>query len=51
MTEDRGRDYVNARRVAKEFEAVTRCLDKNSPSVPPQNTYQEHKQVSLGKEN
>lgn len=45
MTEDRGREYMNARRVAKEFEAVTRGLDKNSPSVPPQNTFQELKQV------
>ncbi|PVD28191.1 hypothetical protein C0Q70_10777 [Pomacea canaliculata] len=49
MTEDRGREYMNARRVAKEFEAVTRGLDKNSPSVPPQNTFQELKQVELWK--
>ena len=46
MTEDRGRDYMNARRVAKEYEAVTRGLDKSAPSVPPQNTFQEGKQVN-----
>ncbi|KAL8606799.1 hypothetical protein ACOMHN_049628 [Nucella lapillus] len=49
MTEDRGRDYMSARRVAKEYEAVTRGLDKNSPSVPPQNTFHELKQVELWK--
>ncbi|KAK7478906.1 hypothetical protein BaRGS_00029887 [Batillaria attramentaria] len=49
MTEDRGRDYMNARRVAKEFEAVTRGLDKTAPSIPPQNTYQESKQVDMWK--
>ena len=36
---------MNARRVAKEYEAVTRGLDKSAPSVPPQNTFQEGKQV------
>ena len=46
MTEDRGRDYMTARRVAKEYEAVTRGLDKSAPSVPPENSYQEVKQVS-----
>ncbi|KAK7107878.1 cleavage stimulation factor subunit 3-like [Littorina saxatilis] len=49
MTEDRGRDYMNARRVAKEYEAVTRGLDKSAPSVPPQNSFQESKQVDLWK--
>lgn len=47
MTEDRGRDYMNARRVAKEYEAVTRGLNRNNPSVPPQNTPEEVKQVRL----
>ncbi|KAJ8314575.1 hypothetical protein KUTeg_006725 [Tegillarca granosa] len=49
MTEDRGRDYMNARRVAKEYEAVTRGLNKNLPSVPPQNTPEEAQQVDLWK--
>ncbi|CAI9734176.1 cleavage stimulation factor subunit 3-like [Octopus vulgaris] len=49
MSEDRGRDYMNARRVAKEYEAVTRGLNRNSPSVPPQNTPEEAKQVELWK--
>ncbi|XP_076467376.1 cleavage stimulation factor subunit 3-like [Babylonia areolata] len=49
MTEDRGRDYMTARRVAKEYEAVTRGLDKSTPSVPPQNTFHETKQVELWK--
>lgn len=48
MSEDRGRDYMNARRVAKEYEAVTRGLNRNAPSVPPQNTPEEAKQVCYG---
>ena len=45
MTEDRGREYMNARRVAKEYEAVTRGLNKNMPSIPPQNSPEEATQV------
>ena len=45
MQEDRGRAYTNARRVAKEYEAVTKGLNRNAPSVPPQNTPDEVKQV------
>ncbi|XP_013416686.1 cleavage stimulation factor subunit 3 isoform X2 [Lingula anatina] len=45
MTEDRGRDYMNARRVAKEYELVTKGLNRNAVSVPPQNTPDEAKQV------
>ncbi|XP_037525305.1 cleavage stimulation factor subunit 3 [Rhipicephalus sanguineus] len=49
MISDRSREYMNARRVAKEYEAVTRGLNKNSPSVPPQGTPEEAKQVELWK--
>ncbi|XP_076344478.1 cleavage stimulation factor subunit su(f) isoform X2 [Tachypleus tridentatus] len=49
MTADRSRDYMNARRVAKEYEAVTRGLNRNAPSVPPQGTPEEVKQVDLWK--
>nr|XP_032813917.1 cleavage stimulation factor subunit 3 [Petromyzon marinus] len=49
MIEDRSRDYMNARRVAKEYETVTKGLDRNAPSVPPQNTPQEAHQVELWK--
>ncbi|XP_071113458.1 cleavage stimulation factor subunit 3-like [Haliotis cracherodii] len=49
MTEDRARDYMNARRVAKEYELATRGLDRSQPSVPPQNTVNEAKQVDLWK--
>ncbi|KAL5010433.1 hypothetical protein ScPMuIL_012738 [Solemya velum] len=49
MTEDRGRDYMNARRVAKELEAITRGLNKNLPAIPPQNTPDELQQVDLWK--
>ncbi|KAG8193841.1 hypothetical protein JTE90_029573 [Oedothorax gibbosus] len=49
MIQDRSRDYMNARRVAKEYEAVTRGLNRNAPSTPPQGTPEEIKQVDLWK--
>ena len=39
LTQERSRDYMNARRVAKEYEAVTRGLNKTHPSVPPTGMY------------
>jgi len=47
MIADRSKDYMNSRRVAKEFEAVTRGLNRNAPAVPPQSTSDEAKQVEL----
>uniref|UniRef100_A0A672FSX2 Cleavage stimulation factor subunit 3 n=1 Tax=Salarias fasciatus TaxID=181472 RepID=A0A672FSX2_SALFA len=49
MIEDRSRDYLNARRVAKEYETVMKGLDRNAPSVPPQNSPQEAQQVEMWK--
>ncbi|XP_054724152.1 cleavage stimulation factor subunit 3-like [Uloborus diversus] len=49
MIQDRSRDYMNARRVAKEYEAVTRGLNRNALSTPPQGTPEELKQVDLWK--
>ena len=46
---DRSKDYMNARRVAKEFEAIFRGLNRNAPAVPPQSTLEEIKQVELWK--
>lgn len=46
MTNERSRDYMNARRVAKEYEACTRGLNKSTPCVPPTGTPDELKQVS-----
>jgi len=46
---DRSKDYMNARRVAKEFEAITRGLNRNAPAVPPQCTQEETRQVELWK--
>ena len=47
LTQERSRDYMNARRVAKEYEAVTRGLNKSAPSVPPTGSQEETKQVEL----
>ncbi|WAR09068.1 CSTF3-like protein [Mya arenaria] len=49
MIEDRSRDYMNARRVSKEYEVVTRGLNRNLPSVLPKNTPEEATQVDLWK--
>lgn len=45
MAIERSRDYMNARRVAKELEAVTRGLNRSAPSIPPTSHPEEVKQV------
>ena len=47
MQEDRGREYTNARRVAKEYEVVTKGLNRNAASVPPHSSPDEVKQVRM----
>lgn len=47
MSMERSRDYMNARRVAKEHEAITRGLNRNFPSVPPVGSPEELRQVSF----
>jgi len=47
MMIERSRDYMNARRVTKEYEVVIRGLNKNYPSVPPTGGLDEMKQVSV----
>ncbi|KAL5108037.1 Cleavage stimulation factor subunit 3 [Taenia crassiceps] len=49
LTEERSRDYMNARNVTKEYEIMTKGLSRNIPSVPPQVTPLEVKQVELWK--
>ncbi|XP_035900462.1 protein suppressor of forked [Anopheles stephensi] len=49
MSVERSRDYMNARRVAKELEIVTKGLNRNLPAVPPTVTKEEVKQVELWK--
>lgn len=46
MSLERSRDYMNARRVAKELEIVTKGLNRNLPAIPPTLTKEEMKQVS-----
>lgn len=47
MMIERSRDYMNARRVTKEYEVVIRGLNKNYPSIPPTGGLEEMKQVIL----
>ncbi|KAL0281231.1 UNVERIFIED_CONTAM: hypothetical protein PYX00_002281 [Menopon gallinae] len=49
MAMERSRDYMNARRVSKEFELATRGINRNAPSVPPTGHPEEVKQVELWK--
>lgn len=46
MSIERSRDYMNARRVAKELEVQIRGINRNAPSVPPNGTSEEQKQVN-----
>lgn len=46
MSLERSRDYMNARRVAKELENVTKSLNRNLPAIPPTLTKEEMKQVN-----
>lgn len=45
MSLERSRDYMNARRVAKELEHLTKSLNRNLPAVPPTLTKDECRQV------
>jgi len=47
MTSERSRDYMNARRVAKEYEACTRGLNRQAPCLPPTGSQEETKQLEL----
>ncbi|KAH8286718.1 hypothetical protein KR018_003035, partial [Drosophila ironensis] len=49
MSLERSKDYMNARRVAKELEYHTKGLNRNLPAVPPTLTKEELKQVELWK--
>ena len=44
MIEDRSREAVAVRKVAKEYENVTKHLDRQSACLPPQGTADELKQ-------
>lgn len=46
MSIERSRDYMNARRVAKELEVQIRGINRNAPSVPPSGNSEEQKQVN-----
>lgn len=47
FSNDRAKDYMNARRVAKEYESITRGLNRNAPSVPPNGSMDEVKQLEI----
>lgn len=46
MTNERTKDYTNARNVAKQLEAITRGLNRSAPSIPPTGHPEEVKQVN-----
>lgn len=47
MIEERSKDYSNAKRVAREFEMQNKGILRGIPSVPPLNSAEELKQVSI----
>lgn len=49
MIDDRSKDFMTVRKIAKEYENVTRNLDRSSPSFQPQGTQEEIKQKQFWK--
>jgi cleavage stimulation factor subunit 3 len=49
MIDDRSREFMMVRKISKEYEHVTRYLDRNSPSLSPQGSAEELKQKSYWK--
>nr|CAB3234132.1 cleavage stimulation factor subunit 3 [Phallusia mammillata] len=49
MVDDKTREYSNARRAAKELEAMTRSLQRHNPATPPNGSSEESRQVMLWK--
>lgn len=47
MVQDRSRDHMNARRVAKEWEVIIRGLNRSWPAVPPSFTPEELRQIEI----
>jgi cleavage stimulation factor subunit 3 len=47
MVQDRSRDHMNARRVAKEWEVVIRGLNRSWPAVPPTFSPDELRQIDI----
>lgn len=47
MTRDREKEYMNARRFAKEYEVMCRGLNRNAPATPPSNVPEDQRQVQI----
>ena len=35
MIDDRSREFMTVRKISKEYESITRNLERNAPSFPP----------------
>lgn len=49
MIDDRSREFMAVRKISKEYENVTRHLDRTSPCFPPQGSVEETKQKTYWK--
>uniref|UniRef100_A0A6G1SKG0 Cleavage stimulation factor subunit 3 n=2 Tax=Aceria tosichella TaxID=561515 RepID=A0A6G1SKG0_9ACAR len=47
MVQDRSRDHMNARRVAKEWEVIIRGLNRSWPATPPTFSSEEQRQLDI----
>lgn len=45
ILDDTNKEFVNVKRVAREYENVTRPLERHVPAIPPQGTNDELKQI------
>ena len=49
MIEDRSREFLSVRRISKEYENMTKYLERTAPAMPPQGVPDELKQINLWK--
>ena len=49
MIDDRSKEFVTVRKISKEYENVTRYLDRTTSSVPPQASPDEIRQKAYWK--
>ena len=49
MIEDHSRGFMTVRKISKEYENITRSLERNAPAYPPTGNIEELKQKLLWK--
>ena len=45
LIDESNKEFINIKRIAREYENVTRPLERHIPSIQPQGTHDEAKQI------